>query len=65
MLYINGFEGTCHTIPSIGKFSVGKTYHFKEHQLNDIVFTICSDDNHETCSFYEWSGFNKYFKISI
>jgi len=64
MLYIDGFEGTCHTMPSIGKFTVGKTYHFKEHQLNDIVFIICRDDNNETCSFYEWSGFNKYFKIN-
>ena len=65
MIYLNGFEGICHTIPNIGKFSIGNVYHFKEHQLNDIVFIICSDDNHETCSFYEWSGFNKYFNINV
>ena len=65
MIYLNGFEAICHTIPSIGKFSIGNVYHFKEHQLNDIVFIIGLDDNYETCSFYEWSGFNKYFNINV
>ena len=62
MMYPNGFDGKCVILPKDGDFTIGHTYHFQEHQTNDIVFITCNDDSSARQSFYEWSGFNRYFR---
>lgn len=62
MMYPEGFDCICITLPRNGIFTIGKVYHIKENQMNDIVWFTCDDDTGNSESFYEWNGLEKFFR---